>query len=96
MKGRSFHLEEIAPYLADGGDPEEITISMYQGDPKRWSMAGLEIDTEKERHLIDYKYIHERMKNYNEFDYNIQGSWYFKRGDSYVYQGKYRSGSQWP
>lgn len=57
MKGRSFHLEEIAPYLADGGDPEEITISMYQGDPKRWSMAGLEIDTDKERHLIDYDWI---------------------------------------
>ena len=52
MKGRAFHLEEIAPYLADGGDPEEITISLYQGDPKRWSMAGLEIDTDAERHLL--------------------------------------------
>lgn len=57
MKGRSFHLEEIAPYLADGGDPEEITLSMYQGDPKRWSMVGLEIDTDKERHIIDYDWI---------------------------------------
>lgn len=59
MKGRSFHLEEIAPYLADGGDPEEITISMYQGDPKRWSMAGLEIDTDKEiSHNFDYMYLY--------------------------------------
>lgn len=57
MKGRAFHLEEIAPYLADGGDPEEISLSMYQGDPKRWSMAGLEIDTDKERHIIDYDWI---------------------------------------
>ena len=64
MKGRSFHLEEIAPYLADGGDPEEITISLYQGDPKRWSMAGLEIDTDKERHLIDYDWIKYRNKRY--------------------------------
>ena len=67
MKGRAFHLEEIATYLADGGDPEEIYLSMYQGDLKRWSMAGLEIDTDNERHIIDYEYIHERMKRYYEF-----------------------------
>ena len=65
MKGRAFHLEEIASYLADGGDPEEITLSMYQGDPKRWSMAGLEIDTDKEiSHKIDYQYIYYRNNKF--------------------------------
>ena len=63
--GRAFHLEEIGPYLADGGDPEDIYLSMYQGDPKRWSMAGLNIDTDKEiSHKIDYVYLYYRNNKY--------------------------------
>ena len=79
MKGRAFHINEISTYLADGGDPENISIDKYQGDPVRWSLAGLEVDTDTERHIIDYNYIKERMERYNEFEYNILGRFYFKR-----------------
>ena len=82
MKGRAFHLNEISAYLADGGDPENISIDKYQGDPVRWSLAGLEIDTDTERHIIDYDYIKERIINFDAREYILLGYLYFKRGNT--------------